>query len=104
GEGDWAGETDQAGEDGSASPTGTRPAARTPTAAMSLDLVERCGVATAPWRLATSVDDVLRAGDAIGWPVVLKSNVDAGVLKARGGHVRLDVDRERAAPIAAAML
>jgi acyl-CoA synthetase (NDP forming) len=95
------------GEGDLAPPWPTRAATTAPrtfTAAASLELVGAGGVATAPWRLATSVDEVLAAGDAIGWPVVLKSNVDASLHKARGGHVRLDVDRERAADTAAEML
>ncbi|MBE1536818.1 acetate--CoA ligase family protein [Actinomadura algeriensis] len=62
-----------------------------PTASDSLRLVADAGVEVAGWGAATTAAEVLARGEELGWPVVLKSDVAAGVHKARAGGVRLDV-------------
>lgn len=57
----------------------------------SLLAVERAGVTTARWRVATTLDEAVAAFDALGPPVVMKANVPAGVHKAAAGAIRLDL-------------
>lgn len=75
-----------------------------PTASGSLRLVSDAGVEVAGWGTATTADEVLAHGERLGWPVVLKSDVAAGVHKARAGGVRLDVTAATAREAAAALL
>lgn len=75
-----------------------------PWASESLDLVERAGVEVAAWELAASADEVVEHGERLGWPVVLKSDVSAGVHKARAGGVRLDVRADTARATAEQLL
>ncbi|MFB4307365.1 acetate--CoA ligase family protein [Actinomadura sp. GTD37] len=75
-----------------------------PTASDSLRLVAGAGVETAGWGAATTVAEVLARGGELGWPVVLKSDVAAGVHKARAGGVRLDVTADTAREAAAELL
>ncbi|WP_258940918.1 acetate--CoA ligase family protein [Actinomadura luteofluorescens] len=75
-----------------------------PTASGSLRLVSDAGVEVAGWGSATTADEVFAHGERLGWPVVLKSDVAAGVHKARAGGVRLDVTEATAREAAAALL
>ncbi|MGI5422116.1 acetate--CoA ligase family protein [Actinomadura luteofluorescens] len=75
-----------------------------PTASESLRLVADAGVEVAGWGAATTADEVLAHGERLGWPVVLKSDVAAGVHKARAGGVRLDVTEATAREAAASLL
>lgn len=75
-----------------------------PTASESLRLVADAGVEVASWGSATTADEVFAHGERLGWPVVLKSDVAAGVHKARAGGVRLDVTAATAREAAAALL
>ncbi|GGQ26319.1 acyl-CoA synthetase (NDP forming) [Actinomadura coerulea] len=75
-----------------------------PTASESLRLVAGAGVDVADWSAATTVAEVLARGEDLGWPVVLKSDVAAGVHKARAGGVRLDVTAATAGEAAAELL
>lgn len=75
-----------------------------PTASESLALVAGAGVAVAPWDRAQVAADVQEIGQRLGWPVVLKSDVPAGVHKARAGGVRLDVTESTFAEAGAALL
>ncbi|MFG1858387.1 acetate--CoA ligase family protein [Actinomadura geliboluensis] len=87
-----------------------RPAADTdalasdPTASESLRLVADAGVEVAGWGAATTAEEALARGEELGWPVVLKSDVAAGVHKARAGGVRLDVTAATAREAAAELL
>lgn len=96
---------------GSSGVAGLRPAAAgpgsldsAPTASESLRLVADAGVDVAGWRAATTAAEVLAHGAELGWPVVLKSDVAAGVHKARAGGVRLDVTAATAGEVAAELL
>ncbi|MEU1951111.1 acetate--CoA ligase family protein [Nocardia rhamnosiphila] len=64
-----------------------------PRASDSLRLVAEAGVEVAPWQPAHTPEAAERIGTELGWPVVLKSDVAAGVHKARAGGVALDIDR-----------
>ncbi|MEV3920773.1 acetate--CoA ligase family protein [Actinomadura coerulea] len=75
-----------------------------PTASESLRLVAGAGVDVADWGAAATVAEVLARGEGFGWPVVLKSDVAAGVHKARAGGVRLDVTAATAREAAAELL
>ncbi|SEG86192.1 Acyl-CoA synthetase (NDP forming) [Thermomonospora echinospora] len=75
-----------------------------PTASESLRLVADAGVEVAGWGAATTVAEVLTHGEGLGWPVVLKSDVAAGVHKARAGGVRLDVTAATAREVATELL
>jgi acyl-CoA synthetase (NDP forming) len=75
-----------------------------PSASESLRMVADAGVEVAPWRSASGAQGVLDAGAELGWPVVLKSDVAAGVHKARAGGVRLDVTEQTAAQHTADLL
>ncbi|MGW2309660.1 acetate--CoA ligase family protein [Actinomadura luteofluorescens] len=75
-----------------------------PTASGSLRLVSDAGVEVAGWGSATTADEVFAHGERLGWPIVLKSDVAAGVHKARAGGVRLDVTEATAREAAAALL
>ncbi|WP_158566975.1 acetate--CoA ligase family protein [Actinomadura craniellae] len=75
-----------------------------PTASGSLRLVAGAGVEVAGWGAATTVAEVLAHGEDLGWPVVLKSDVAAGVHKARAGGVRLDVTAATAREVATELL
>ncbi|MFV2175916.1 acetate--CoA ligase family protein [Actinomadura sp. LOL_016] len=75
-----------------------------PTASESLRLVADAGVEVAGWGTATTVAEVPALGEELGWPVVLKSDVAAGVHKARAGGVRLDVTAATARVVAAELL
>ncbi|MEU8308119.1 acetate--CoA ligase family protein [Actinomadura sp. NPDC048955] len=75
-----------------------------PTASGSLRLVSDAGVEVAGWGTATTAGEVLAHGERLGWPVVLKSDVAAGVHKARAGGVRLDVTEATAREVAASLL
>ncbi|TDC58464.1 hypothetical protein E1281_01300 [Actinomadura sp. KC345] len=75
-----------------------------PTASESLRLVAGAGVAVAGWGAAATAAEVTALGDDLGWPVVLKSDVAAGVHKARAGGVRLDVTAANAPEAAAELL
>ncbi|WP_241153986.1 acetate--CoA ligase family protein [Nocardioides pantholopis] len=75
-----------------------------PTASESLTLVADAGVEVAPWAAAATVAEVVARGEQLGWPVVLKSDVGAGVHKARAGGVRLDVTAATAAATADQLL
>ena len=75
-----------------------------PTASESLRLVAEAGVEAAAWGTATTVAEVLARGEELGWPIVLKCDVAAGVHKARAGGVRLDVTFDTAAEAAADLL
>ncbi|TDC83110.1 acetate--CoA ligase family protein [Actinomadura sp. 7K507] len=75
-----------------------------PTASESLRLVAGAGVEPAGWGTAATVAEVLAHGADLGWPVVLKSDVAAGVHKARAGGVRLDVTADTAREVAAELL
>ncbi|GAA3941536.1 acetate--CoA ligase family protein [Actinomadura viridis] len=91
--------------------TGLRPVAAgtgslgsDPTASESLRLVADAGVEVAGWGAATTAAEVTAHGEALGWPVVLKSDVAAGVHKARAGGVRLDVTAATAHEVATELL
>lgn len=73
-----------------------RPHAMTqvPRASDSLRLFEEAEITVAPWRTATTVAEAVRAGEELGWPVVLKSDGDAAIHKALSGGVRLGVGPE----------
>lgn len=75
-----------------------------PTAAESLSLVAQVGVPVAPWASAASIDEAAERGAELGWPVVLKTDVSAGVHKAQAGGVRLDVNASTVREAAAALL
>lgn len=81
-----------------------RPLVGDPTASESLTLVADAGVEVAPWAAAATVAEVVDRGEQLGWPVVLKSDVGAGVHKARAGGVRLDVTATTAAATAGQLL
>jgi acyl-CoA synthetase (NDP forming) len=60
-------------------------------AATSLDIVRAAGVEVAPWRFVHDTEEARRAGDELGWPVVLKANVTAGTHKRAAGAVVVGV-------------
>jgi len=56
------------------------------------EVLEAYGIPVAPWAVARSADEAVRAAEAMGWPVVLKP-VSAAILhKTEAGAVRLDLD------------
>lgn len=75
-----------------------------PTASDSLRRVEAAGIPVAAWDLAHSADEAITQGERLGWPVVVKSDVAAGVHKASAGGVRLDVTSVTAGDTATALL
>jgi acyl-CoA synthetase (NDP forming) len=77
---------------------------RDPSASESLELVSGAGVDVAAWGLARTVDAAEQVAAGLGWPVVLKSDVPAGVHKALAGGIRLDVTGADVAEMAGELL
>ncbi|MBV0896133.1 acetate--CoA ligase family protein [Microbacterium sp. NC79] len=74
------------------------------SASDSLALFEEAGIEVAPWAVVQSPDEAEKHAGALGWPVVLKSDVDAATHKALAGGVRLGVSREALRSSVAVML
>lgn len=54
-------------------------------------LLELYGISVAPWRVAEGVEEVTRAADEIGYPVVVKATAEELVHKSDLGGVKVDL-------------
>ncbi|MFS8198368.1 acetate--CoA ligase family protein [Streptomyces sp. CWNU-52B] len=70
----------------------------------SLRFLQESGVRVAPWQEVTDAADAHRAGEELGWPVVVKANLPTLAHKAARGAVRLDVDARRVHDVATELL
>lgn len=70
----------------------------------SMRLFEAADIPVAPWGVASTVDEARAIGERLGWPVVLKTNVDSATHKALAGGVVLDVGPDRIEGEAARLL
>ncbi|WP_238492555.1 acetate--CoA ligase family protein [Desulfotruncus alcoholivorax] len=60
----------------------------------ALDIIENCGIPVVNRRLASSVDEALKLGGEIGYPVVLKISSPDITHKSDAGGVKLDIKSE----------
>jgi acyl-CoA synthetase (NDP forming) len=60
------------------------------------DLLQRSGIAVAPWRFARDADEAVRAARELGFPVALKIESGAIAHKTEAGGVRLHLQTESA--------
>lgn len=64
---------------------------RQPLLHEALDLLERTGVATIPWRMTGSLDEALKAAETMGFPVALKAVSPSLLHKSDKGGVALNI-------------
>ncbi|MDY7099559.1 MAG: acetate--CoA ligase family protein [Actinomycetota bacterium] len=74
------------------------------SAAEAYDLVEGAGLTTPRRARVTTIEDARTAAERVGWPVVVKGEVDSSVHKAASGALALDVTADRLADVVTPML